>query len=153
MKELTPGRPRVDSSQRHVSEISKFLDENWDVKVGRTNEDVASELGYKSPNMISMLRMGRSKVALPRLLDLSRLMRVGIGTLLPLWFKQELEDNKALSNVIMPFILADNEIEVMQVIRAARGKDRDSAYSEQMVEAIKKVISDPAAREKLMAGA
>jgi transcriptional regulator with XRE-family HTH domain len=68
------------------------MNQNWDEKVGRTNEDVAQELGYRAANMISMWRTGRTRVPLEKLPDIARLMKVDIALLLPMWLDQQWGD-------------------------------------------------------------
>jgi transcriptional regulator with XRE-family HTH domain len=86
------GRPQESARTGATYQLAEFLNRNWDEKVGRTNEDVAQELGYRAANMISMWRTGRTRVPLEKLPDIARLMKVDIALLLPMWLEQQWGD-------------------------------------------------------------
>jgi transcriptional regulator with XRE-family HTH domain len=86
------GRPQESACTGPTYQLAEFLNRNWDEKVGRTNEDVAQELGYRAANMISMWRTGRTRIPLEKLPDIARLMKVDIALLLPMWLEQQWGD-------------------------------------------------------------
>ena len=53
-----------------------------------TNEQLASELGYTRPNIISMWRTGRTRIPLEKLPALAKLLKFELTALLPLWIEQ-----------------------------------------------------------------
>lgn len=57
--------------------------------MGLTNDEAAAQLGIKSPNIISMWRMGRTPVSITRLPQLAHLLSVDMGDLFVLWLMQE----------------------------------------------------------------
>ena len=86
------GRPQESARTGPTYQLAQFMNHNWDEKVGRTNEDVAQELGYRAANMISMWRTGRTRVPLEKLPDIARLMKVDVALLLPMWLEQQWGD-------------------------------------------------------------
>lgn len=114
------GRHQERGRTGETYRLAEFLNKNWDTMVGRTNNDVALELGYKSPNMISMWRLGLAKVPLERLPDVARLMKVDLAILLPLWFEQYLgdrDDSKTLMETVFKRIASERQVAVLNMLR------------------------------------
>ena len=87
------GRPRAATRTGTGYKLAEWLDKNWDRGVnGASNDAVAQKLGYRSPNIISMWRTGKSKIPLDRLIEVCQFMNVDLATVMPLWFEQLLAD-------------------------------------------------------------
>lgn len=137
------GRPQLSVRRGPTYALSEFMDANWDKLVGRTNEDVAGELGYRSPNMISMWRTGKTRVPLERIPDIARLMKVDVAALLNLWFEQswgERSDAKQLMKLFGSRLLHDNELPLMEAVRSVNKKG--FAMTPDKLAAIKAVVAD-----------
>jgi transcriptional regulator with XRE-family HTH domain len=115
------GRPQESARTGPTYQLAEFLNHNWDEKVGRTNEDVAQELGYRAANMISMWRTGRTRVPLEKLPDIARLMKVDIALLLPLWLDQQWgdRDNGGDMRAIFERFATAREGELLAAVRTA----------------------------------
>ena len=140
------GRPQESSRTGPTYQLAEFVNHNWDTLVGRTNEDVASELGYRSANIISMWRTGRTRIPLEKLPDVSRLMKIDISQLLPMWFEQQWGDRtdvKVLQDRIISHIATEREAKALQAIRTACGM-AGTEFSDDQIKAIAAVVSDPA---------
>src|ERR1700739_5161333 len=62
-----PGMPFADSA------IAKYIDKKIDELKGvKTQREIAQEAGYETPNIISMLKRGESRVPLERIPLLSK---------------------------------------------------------------------------------
>lgn len=131
--------------------LAEYLNDNWDVKVGRTNQEVADLMNYKSPNIISMFRTGRVKVSLERLPEIADLMKVDLVTLLPLWVEQYLTDSPAMSRVeaIFKRLTSINEFPVIKAIRSVVGKSNPD-FSEEQLEAIKQIVASDAFAKRVL---
>jgi hypothetical protein len=116
-------RPQESARTGPTYQLAEFLNRNWDEKVGRTNDDVAMELGYKSSNIISMWRTGRTRIPLDKLPDLARLMKLNLADLLPMCLEQQWGDRPdcaALSERIKAVLVTDAEAELIKVVRNVR---------------------------------
>lgn len=89
------GRPRGETEFDKTQSINRWFDENLDRLTDMTAEQLAEELGYSRPNIISMWRTGRTRIPLEKLADLSLLLGVDLTTLLPLWLEQYAEGETA----------------------------------------------------------
>jgi hypothetical protein len=146
------GRPQISSRSGATYQLAEFMNHNWDRLVGRTNEDVAMELGYRAPNMISMWRTGKTRVPLEKVPDLARLMKLDIAAILPLWFEQywgERDDAKTTLKNLTGRIASDREVHLLDAIRGST-KTRDQFYSPAQIEAVIAVLSDEDARTAAM---
>jgi transcriptional regulator with XRE-family HTH domain len=117
------GRPQESARTGATYKLAEFLNQNWDDRVGRTNNDVAIELGYESANIISMWRTGRTRVPLKKLPDIARLLKVDLVELLPLWFEQDWGDRpdaSELQTIIGSHIATESEAKLLRAIRKAR---------------------------------
>jgi hypothetical protein len=118
--------------------LAEFMNKNWDTLVGRTNEDVAQELGYKAANMISMWRTGKTRIPLERVPDVARLMHLDIAIILPLWFEQywgERSDAKAISQVVFSRFATAREGAVLEKLREGAPMT-DPVYSGDQIDAM-----------------
>lgn len=146
------GRPQESPRTGKTYQLAEFMNKNWNIMVGRTNEDVALELGYKSANMISMWRTGKTRVALEKLPDVARLMKVDIARLLPLWYEQywgEREDAKGLMADISKRVASKREMLLLMALRDAAPTD-DPHYTADQITATRAVIADVALCQKVV---
>ena len=139
-------------------ELAEWLDQNWSTKVGMTNEEVGEKMGYKSPNIISMWRKGKSKVSLERLVGLSQLMKVDLAFLLPMWFEQQLgdQDNQAQAksdlkeiDKVFQRLTTVNEFALIRNIRQHFGR-KNPDFTQEQAAAVFAVATDPAFAEKVL---
>jgi len=84
----TAGRPQQSIKTGESFALAEWFNKNVDFLTELTNEELAEQLGYTRPNIISMWRTGRTRIPLDRLTKLSKLLNVDISFLLPLWVEQ-----------------------------------------------------------------
>jgi transcriptional regulator with XRE-family HTH domain len=78
-----PGMPFADSS------IAQYLDRQIDTFKGvKTQREMAAEIGYQKPNMISMFKRGEVRVALDKIPALARAVEADPGHLFRLALEQ-----------------------------------------------------------------
>lgn len=141
------GRPQERARTGPTYQLAEFMNKNWDTLVGRPNDEVAKELGYKGGNMISMWRTGLTRVSLERLPDVARLMKIDMAVLLPLWFEQSLgarADYKGLANTVFKRLAALREVPVLNAIRKVATEKGviDPQYDQTQVRAIEAILRD-----------
>ena len=147
------GRHQESSRTGPTYRLAEFMNKNWDLMVGRTNEDVAQELGYKASNMISMWRTGKTRVSLERLPDIARLMKVDIAVLIPLWFDQywgDRTDAKPLATSVFKRLASLGEMPLLSSLRELR-KGGDRCYTRDQILAITAIMTDDAICAKVAA--
>lgn len=82
------GRPQQSTKTGETFALAEWFNKNVDFLTELTNEELAEKLGYSRPNIISMWRTGRTRIPLDRLTPLSKILKVDISFLLPLWVEQ-----------------------------------------------------------------
>ena len=93
--------------------IAKYLDEKIeDMKAFKTQRQIAEEVGFKIPNMISMLKNGDSKVPLDKIVLLARALDADAGHLLRLGLEQYWEGFGDVIAQIFGHIASTNELEL-----------------------------------------
>jgi hypothetical protein len=140
------GRPQESARTGPTYRLAEYLNANWDDRVGRTNEAVAMELGYKASNLISMWRTGKTRIPLEKLPDIARLMKIDIAMLLPLWFEQQWGNRSDVGRLkaIFDRFATVNEGAVLSALRAAA--PAGDAFTSDTIKAIVAVVTDPAIR-------
>lgn len=149
------GRPQLSNRTGPTYALSNFMNDNWDKLVGRTNEDVASDLGYRSANIISMFRTGKTRIPLEKLPDIARLMKLDLTALLPLWFEQywgERADAKTLIKGFAQRLLSSNELPLVENVRKAT-KNKDMGFTKDVIDAATLVLTDEDVRKAAEAAA
>ena len=139
------GRPQISSRTGPGYKLAEFMNDNWDDIVGRTNEDVSQEIGYKSPNMISMWRTGKASIPLHILPDISRLMNVDIGILLPLWCDQFLNRRADATTVLSEIetrMVTPSEATLIAAVRRGLGH-KDRPFTANSLDAFAALAADP----------
>lgn len=115
----TAGRPQDSALTGEGFALAEWFNKNVDFLTDKTNEQIATELGYTRPNIISMWRTGRTRIPLDRLPGLCKILNVDIAFLLPLWVEQYGGGEgyslvlKALKNVV-----SDSELKLVETARA-----------------------------------
>ena len=145
-------RPQESSRTGPTYQLAEFMNRNWDASVGRTNEDVAGELGYRSANIISMWRTGRTRVPLDKLPGVARLMKLDMVALLPAWFEQQWGDRTdvaVLQKTILSRITTDREARLLSALREAVPAG-GLEFTHDQIKAMVTVVTVPAIREGVL---
>jgi transcriptional regulator with XRE-family HTH domain len=107
-----------------TSAIAKFVaDRVEELRGVKQQNEIAREAGYKSPNMITMIKQGNAKVAIDRVPDLAKALDVDPTHLLRLAMDQFYTSNtvKVLMAVFKNGLVTQNERAILNVIRTASG--------------------------------
>ncbi|MGO9007651.1 MAG: helix-turn-helix domain-containing protein [Beijerinckiaceae bacterium] len=129
-----PGMPFANSA------IAKFLDTQIDNLKGiKTQREIADEIGYDKPNMISMFKRGEAKVPLDKIPLLAKALSVDAGHLFRLALEQYWTGGAKLIVDIFGRTATENEETILlKKWRAASGNmdPASSARIESVVDAM-----------------
>lgn len=104
---------------------------------GRPQTKIAEEAGFKQTNMISMLKAGKTKLPIERVSSLARALGVDARYLFTLTMREYYPEVAAtFDELLQQPILTSNELEMVQIIRAANPSNPRAETPEQ-VEALK----------------
>src|SRR5277367_3924605 len=106
--EVKPGMPFADSA------IAKYLDKQIDALKGvKTQREIATEIGYDKPNMISMFKRGETKIPLDKIPLLAKAVGADAAHLFRLALEQYWLDLKAtIDEVFERRMASKNETEM-----------------------------------------
>jgi transcriptional regulator with XRE-family HTH domain len=105
-----------------TSAIAKFVEDRVEELKGvKLQSEIAREAGYKSPNMITMIKQGNAKVAIDRVPELAKALDVDPSHLLRLALEQfySNETVKLLMGVFKGGMITENETQILAALRAA----------------------------------
>lgn len=101
--------------------LSIYLTKQIDALSGiKSQREIAADLGYDRPNIMSMFKSGEAKVPLNKLPTLARSLGVDLGLLLRLGMEQYMGDDHAVWGEIsrvMDRVVSDREFEIIRHIR------------------------------------
>ena len=109
MKKTTkkPGMPFADSA------IAKYIDKKIDELKGvKTQREIAQEAGYETPNIISMLKRGESKVPLEKIPLLAKALGVDPAHMFRLALEQYWPDRSEIIAKLFGRLASENEEEI-----------------------------------------
>ncbi len=122
---------------------------------GRTQKEIAEELGYENPNMISMLKKGNTKVPLNRVYTLAKAMGVDPKFFLRMVMTEYMPDTWAAISLVYgdQMVLADQEIQLVQLFRKVTGGLPVDLELPENVDAITSAFDQVAKRDQAKAKA
>lgn len=105
--------------------------EDCQARAGLTNREIASHLGYKNANFISMVKSGAARFPLPKLASARALLDADLEKLFMLYVESYMPETQGLFETMLserPRVTS-NELAVLEVWRAATD-NRDPAITE-----------------------
>lgn len=101
------------------SEIAKFLDKRiYELRHRKSQRDIAREIGFANDNVVAMLKSGRTKVPLDRVVSVARALETDARQLFILALMQDgHEKDRAAFEVIVGEPVSANEKEFIGVLR------------------------------------
>lgn len=88
---------------------------------GKTQEQIAHEMGLSRQNNVSMIKGGRIRLPVGRITGFARAVGVDALFLYSLWMAEyEPENWKVVQNILKQPVLSLNELEILEVIRSAK---------------------------------
>jgi hypothetical protein len=126
-----PGMPFAESK------IAKFLTRRIDELASRKNQrEIAFEIGYTKPNLISMFKRGEMKVPLDKIPALAASLETDPGYMFRLALEQYWPDLADVIAKIFGNVVSDNEMAIVKEIRKIT-KDGDPHLSKELAVKLK----------------
>lgn len=88
-------------------------------QLGKSQREIAQEVGYDRPNIISMFKKGITKVPLEKIPQLAAALEVDPALLFRIAMRQYWPDLQETINQVFGTVVTANEKAVLEVIRAA----------------------------------
>jgi hypothetical protein len=121
--------------------LARFLDRRIEELKGvKTQREIAYEVGYKTPNLISMFRHGESKVPLDKIASLARSLDVDAGHLLRLGLEQYWPGLNDAIKEILGRIATTNEEDLFLKKWRLMTDNSDPTPTSQMKERVGRII-------------
>jgi transcriptional regulator with XRE-family HTH domain len=137
IKPTKPGMPFANSA------IAKFLDKQIDnLKGVKTQREIADEIGYDNPNMISMFKRGEAKVPLDKIPQLAKALGVDAAHLFRLALEQYWPDQAKLILDIFGRTATENEEAILLKKWRVASRDMDPASSARIETVVKTMLED-----------
>jgi hypothetical protein len=111
------GLPPGSGRHAAVEHVGKQLDIIGSMPSGKSQHEIAEELGYERPNMISMMRTDNVKVPLDKVSGLARALNVDPAFLMWLAIQQYGVRAKGIAEMFGT-IVSRNEVKILEVIRS-----------------------------------
>lgn len=106
------------SGTSHKSEIARFLDKRiHELSHRKSQRDMAREIGFTNDNVVSMMKSGRTKVPLDRVVSIAKALETEPRPLFILALMQDghERDRAAFQELVGEF--SENELEIVSAIR------------------------------------
>ena len=136
-KETKPGMPFANAS------IARFLDRQiHKLKGVKTQREIAAEIGYDTPNLISMFKRGEMKVPLEKIPALAKAVEADPGHLFRLALEQYWPDWVETIDAIFGRVATANEEEILLSKWRAATDNADPAATPMIERVVDRMIAD-----------
>ena len=130
-----PGMPFADSA------IAKYIDKKIDELKGvKTQREIAQEAGYETPNIISMLKRGESRVPLEKIPLLSKAFGVDPAHMFRLALEQYWPDRSEIIAKLFGRLASENEEAILLTHWRAATRNTDPETTVRIELAVSKMI-------------
>ena len=130
-----PGMPFADSA------IAKYIDKKIDELKGvKTQREIAAEIGYEMPNIISMFKRGESRVPLNKIPLLSKALGVDPAHMFRLALEQYWPNRGDIIEKLFGRLASENEEEILLKPWRTATRNADPETSVKIQAAIAKMI-------------
>ena len=124
---LKPGMPYAQTR------MARYLTTQIDALAGqKTQREIAVEIGYEKPNMISMFKRGETKVPLDKIPLLAKALHVDPAHLFRMAMEQQWPGMKETVDTIFKNVASDNEAEIFLKKWRERTRERDPSPTGQI---------------------
>lgn len=123
--------------------LAQYISKQIDVQVsmGKNQRQIAHEIGYEKPNMISMFKRGEAKVPLDKIPALAKALNVDPAFLFKLAIQQYWPEMGQAIAEIFGTILTRNETKMIELIRSLT-KGSDPELTHRVKRKLKAAFSD-----------
>lgn len=122
--------------------MAKFLDKRIS-QLPTTQREIAQEMGYARPNILSMMKSGEAKVPLDRVPAMAKALNADSAQFFRMALEQHFRGTEVTKviNDIFGTIVSKNEAEILEVVRDA-SDDNDPALTGEDKEALAAFLKD-----------
>lgn len=104
------------------SRIARFLDKRIEELSGKKSQrEIAKEVGFSTPNIISMMKKGDARVPLERVFPLAKALEVDPKHLMRLALEQTF--GQGVIADLFDMVLSENEMKIIKAIREINPED------------------------------
>lgn len=136
-----PSGPYADTA------LCKFLTKQIHALSRLKNQrEIAAEIGYDRPNMLSMIKSGDAKLPLDKVPALAKALGVDARHLFRLTLEQHHPEVARVAHEIFGHVVSDNEMALVQIFRKITG-DADPQLEPLLHELIKEAFKSRRRRE------
>lgn len=122
------------------SAIAVYLTKQIEALSGvKSQREIAYEVGYEKPNIISMLKRGETKVPLDKVPALAKALHVDPAHLFRLALEQHSPQLAKIYQQIVGYTVTENEFELIDKIRQLT-KNTDPKFSAAQLRQIKEIL-------------
>lgn len=133
-KTTKPGFPFAETK------IAVYLTKQIDALQGQKNQrEIAAEIGYEKPNMISMFKRGEAKVPLDKIPLLAKALHVDTGHLFRLAMEQYWPELAEAVKSAFGNTVSENEFKLVEMVRSL-SENGDPSFTRDDLREIKAII-------------
>jgi transcriptional regulator with XRE-family HTH domain len=94
----------------------------WQINLcGKKQTEIAEEIGFDKPNVITMIKQGKTKVPISKIGRFAKALEVDPIFFMKLVFSEYMPDvMEAINSIITQPIITQNEWEIIEVVRSAK---------------------------------
>lgn len=146
MSKAIAAKPKLSAKARVT--VAEYLTAQIDL-CGKTQLEIARDCGFEKPNIITMLKQGKSKLPIARIGLIARSLGVDASYLYALAMQEYEPDTWKViqDNILKQPYVSENEMEIIEVIRSSNvvnPKLRTIEEKERLLTAINKLRPDNA---------
>ncbi|KJZ17352.1 hypothetical protein TW86_03575 [Halomonas sp. S2151] len=101
-----------------TSSVAEFIT-NRQIMLGKTNLVIAEEVGYANQNVISMIKKGKTKLPLDKVLLMADSLEVDRKKLLRMVMKEYMPDSLKVIEQCLGSVVTENEMALIEIWRDA----------------------------------
>lgn len=125
------------TTEFHTETVAEFITHQIRVS-GKSQVEIASELGYDKPNIITMFKQGRTRIPLDKVGPLAKALKIDPALFLKKVMGEYMPETlAALQSVLDGLQLTQNELELIAAYRQmTKGKDVSAVVCDKAIVAV-----------------
>ena len=131
----------MDTTVMRSPTVAEFLTHRLRV-CGKTQKQIAKEVGYDKPNVITMMKLGQTKVPLEKVPALAKALGVDPVHFLRIVMTEYAPENWRVITETFGFVVTRHERELVEAVRSTT-HDSDPRLDAECIGKIGKLIKDP----------
>lgn len=114
----------------HTYTIAQFITNRIKV-IDKSQKDIAREAGFQKPNMITMIKQGRTRLPLDKIGPMAVALEMDPVQLLKMWLKEYQPMTWKMIAPLMDLALTEDELRLLNTLRSKAGSSFLSAINEE----------------------